>query len=74
MERLERLETHNHHNDGQVSDKHGNLFHLRAPDEELSEEGRNRHGDQLNDRFNDINMKVDIPKFEGKIRPEEFIN
>ncbi|KAF8387579.1 hypothetical protein HHK36_026233 [Tetracentron sinense] len=26
------------------------------------------------DRFQDINMKVDIPEFEGKIRPEEFID
>ncbi|KAM1570644.1 hypothetical protein ACFX10_035620 [Malus domestica] len=73
-ERLERLETHNHHNDGQASDEDGNPFHLRVPDEESSEEGRNRHGDHLNDRFNDINMKVDIPEFEGKIRPEEFID
>ncbi|KAM1208007.1 hypothetical protein ACFX2J_013719 [Malus domestica] len=61
-ERLERLETHNHHNDGQASDEDGNPFHLRALDEESSEEGRNRHGDQLNDRVFDYKEVPDHRK------------
>ncbi|KAM2928344.1 hypothetical protein COP2_035599 [Malus domestica] len=73
-ERLERLETRNHRNDGQTSDEDDNPFHFRAPNEELGEEGRSRHGGQFNDRLNDINMKVDIPEFEGRIRRVAFID
>ncbi|KAM1791319.1 hypothetical protein ACFX12_035298 [Malus domestica] len=73
-EHLERLETRNHRCDGQTSDEDDNPFHFRAPDEESGEEGRSRHGGQFNDRFNDINMKVDIPEFEGRIKPDEFID
>ncbi|KAM0976371.1 hypothetical protein FF1_019350 [Malus domestica] len=57
-----------------TSDEDDNPLHFCAPDEESGEEGRSRHGGQFNDRFNDINMKVDIPEFEGRIGPDEFID
>ncbi|KAM3007361.1 hypothetical protein FF2_031608 [Malus domestica] len=42
-------------------------------DELLSEDDINLFG-QPNDKFNDINMNVDIPKFEGRIKLDEFID
>ena len=72
--RLRRFETQNHQDDDLSLGDDENPFHFRAPHEEPGEKARNECADQPFGRFNDINMKVDIPEFEGKIKPDEFVD
>ena len=63
-EQLERYETRSREEDESASDdEEENPFHRRASWEEPGGEGRYDHAGLFD-------MKVEIPEFEGKIKPE----
>ncbi|XP_050368930.1 uncharacterized protein LOC126787035 [Argentina anserina] len=64
-ERMARIETQGRNRGGFDGEREENPFHRRALRDETGEGG---HGNKSFD------MKVDLPEFEGRIQPEEFIN
>ena len=72
-DRMARIETRNMDDESFDGEQEDNPFHHRAPLGESDERGRGGRPFN-NDTARYFDMKVDIPEFEGKIRPDEFID
>ncbi|GJS03754.1 putative CCCH-type zinc finger family protein [Tanacetum coccineum] len=77
--RLERVEAprqnHNEPENEDSEDEEFNPFHVNGNSESSDEEAHYRHNDRRNNRSQrGANMRVDIPVFEGRIQPDEFID
>ncbi|GJV65371.1 RNA-directed DNA polymerase [Tanacetum coccineum] len=77
--RLERVEVprknHNEPENEDLEDEEFNPFHVNGNSESSDEEPRYRHNYRRNNRSqHGANMRVDIPVFEGRIQPDEFID